>query len=64
MIEEKVASGEDFLDEDTNIENTKYRVDSLTERNNYNKEYKSHYKIHLREIFYKFRGRHIFPDRG
>lgn len=53
-----------LLNEDLNPENSKYRTDSLIERNTYNKEYKSHYKIHLRDIFYKFRGKHIFPDRG
>ncbi len=64
MIEDKIELGDDILAEDSNFQNNKYNLDSEVERNNYNKENKPYYKIHLREIFYKFRGRHIFPDRG
>jgi len=33
------------------------------EENN-DKAYSLKNKIHLREIFYRFRGKHLFPDRG
>lgn len=65
MIEEKVELGDDIsLNKNLNPENSKYKVDGLIEGDNYNRENKFHYKIHIREIFYKFRGKHLFPDRG
>jgi len=65
MIEEKVKpSNEVLLHKNLNPENNNYTEDNSIERNTYTKADKFYYKPHLRNIFYRFKGKHIFPDRG
>mgnify|MGYP006943059183 CR=1 FL=1 len=54
------------------VEETNYCSSNALEESNYSskteekedKRYSLKNKIHLRDIFYKFKGRHLFPDRG
>lgn len=54
------------------VEETNYCSSNALEEGNYSskqeeKEDKKYFlrnKVHIREIFYRFRGRHFFPDRG
>jgi hypothetical protein len=54
------------------VEETNYCSSNALEEGNYSskqeekedKKYSLRNKVHIREIFYRFRGRHFFPDRG
>lgn len=54
------------------VEDMDYYSSNVLEEGNYSskpgekedKKYSLRNKVHIREIFYRFRGRHFFPDRG
>lgn len=64
MIEEKVDSEENISLDNSVLDKMYYPSNIAVDLNNPSKEYSKYHKIHIREIFYKFRGKHIFPDRG
>ncbi len=64
MIERKVDTDENVLIDNSDSKENNYRMSDFLERNACNENYKNHYKIHLRDLFYRFKGKHIFPDRG
>lgn len=64
MIEEKVDSKENIPLDNSVLDKMHYTSSITVELNNPGKEYSKYHKIHLRDIFYKLRGKHIFPDRG
>jgi hypothetical protein len=64
MIGKKAKLEEIFSTGDLNLQTISYRIKDMKETNNEDKLHKNHYKIHLGEIFYKLKGKRIFPDRG
>ena len=64
MIEEKFDSEEVILINNSYLEDKRYNIKGNRVLNNNTKNYYTYYRVHLREIFYRFSGRHLFPDRG